>query len=132
MTRPAASSSGPPELPGLIAASVWSTLSMAKPFGALMRRWTAEMTPVVSVRSRPKGLPIAIVGSPTWAALLSPSCSGCRSSPEVSTRRTARSVDRSCPTIRAVAVFLSANWTVTLARALDDVLVREDRALAGR
>ena len=35
MTRPVASSSGPPELPGLIAASVCRTLSIAKPFGRL-------------------------------------------------------------------------------------------------
>ena len=33
ITRPAASSSGPPELPGLIAASVWMTSSIAKPLG---------------------------------------------------------------------------------------------------
>ena len=33
ITRPAASSSGPPELPGLIAASVWMTSSIVKPFG---------------------------------------------------------------------------------------------------
>ena len=37
MTRPAASISGPPELPGLIAASVWMTLSIWKPSGAVDR-----------------------------------------------------------------------------------------------
>ena len=65
MTRPAASRSGPPELPGLIAASVWMTPSISKPFGAWIVRFVADTTPVVSVRSRPNGLPIAIVGSPT-------------------------------------------------------------------
>lgn len=35
ITLPAASSSGPPELPGLIGASVWITLSMLKPSGGL-------------------------------------------------------------------------------------------------
>ena len=60
ITRPAASSSGPPELPGLIAASVWMTLSIAKPLGAWIWRCSAETTPVVSVRSSPNGLPIAI------------------------------------------------------------------------
>ena len=47
ITRPAESSSGPPELPGLSAASVWITLSIEKPLGALIcaarerspRRW---------------------------------------------------------------------------------------------
>ena len=35
ITRPRASSSGPPELPGLSAASVWITSSIAKPLGAV-------------------------------------------------------------------------------------------------
>ncbi len=35
ITRPELSSSGPPELPGLIAASVWITLLIVKPFGAV-------------------------------------------------------------------------------------------------
>ena len=73
MTRPVASSSGPPELPGLIAASVWMTLSIVKPLGALIWRCSAETTPVVSVRSRPNGLPIAIVGSPTCRPFEEPS-----------------------------------------------------------
>ena len=53
ITRPAESSSGPPELPGLSAASVWITPSIEKPFGALISRSRALTTPVVSVRSRP-------------------------------------------------------------------------------
>ena len=65
ITRPAASRSGPPELPGLIAASVWMTPSISKPLGAWIERRVADTTPVVSVRSSPNGLPIAIVGSPT-------------------------------------------------------------------
>ena len=73
ITLPVASSSGPPELPGLIAASVWMTSSIAKPLGAVMRRCSADTTPVVSVRSRPNGLPIATVGSPTRTAPESPS-----------------------------------------------------------
>ncbi len=59
ITRPLESSSGPPELPGLRAASVWITSSIEKPFGALICRPSALTTPVVSVRSRPYGLPIA-------------------------------------------------------------------------
>ena len=65
ITRPAASSSGPPELPGLIGASVWMTLSMLKPLGPWIWRWSADTIPLVSVRSSPNGLPIASVGSPT-------------------------------------------------------------------
>jgi hypothetical protein len=41
MTCPRLESSGPPELPWLIAASVWMTWSMVKRFGAVMSRWTA-------------------------------------------------------------------------------------------
>ena len=70
---PAASISGPPELPGLIAASVWMTSSIleARDRG-LDARCLAETTPVVSVRSRPNGLPIATIGSPTSTS--SPTC----------------------------------------------------------
>ena len=59
MTSPAVFSSGPPELPGFSAASVWMTLEIEKPSGALISRCSADTTPVVSVRSRPYGLPIA-------------------------------------------------------------------------
>ena len=38
ITRPRESTSGPPELPGLIDASVWRTLSIEKPLGALIDR----------------------------------------------------------------------------------------------
>ena len=65
ITRPLASSSGPPELPGLIAASVWITLLIVNPLGALISRWRAETIPVVTVRSSPNGFPIATTGSPT-------------------------------------------------------------------
>ena len=58
-TAPRASSSGPPELPGLIAASVWMTSVIAEPSGAWMSRPTAETMPLVKVCERPNGLPIA-------------------------------------------------------------------------
>jgi len=45
MTRPLASSSGPPELPGLIAASVWRRCPIGKLFGAVIERPSAETTP---------------------------------------------------------------------------------------
>ena len=65
ITWPLASMRGPPELPGLIAASVWITLSIVKPFGAWICRWSAETIPAVTVRSSPNGLPIATTGLPT-------------------------------------------------------------------
>ena len=49
-TSPRASISGPPELPGLIDASVWMTLSIWKLFGAVIWRWRADTIPVVTVR----------------------------------------------------------------------------------
>ena len=113
ITRPAASSSGPPELPGLMAASVWITLSIEKPLGASMRRCSADTTPVVSVRSSPNGLPMAIVGSPTCMSLESPRASGSSAKPLGATLSRARSVEVSLPTTSPSAVFSSSNCTVT-------------------
>ena len=45
MTRPIESSSGPPELPGLIAASVWMILSIEKWFWAPIERPRPETMP---------------------------------------------------------------------------------------
>src|SRR5437763_8062756 len=66
-TRPLPSSSGPPELPGLIAASVWIAPVMVKLLGAVMLRPTALTIPEVTVSGRLNGLPIATTGSPTRA-----------------------------------------------------------------
>ena len=77
ITSPAALISGPPELPGLIAASVWITLEIEKPLGAWIWRCSAETMPLVTVRSSPNGLPIATTGSPTSISAESPSVSGC-------------------------------------------------------
>ena len=60
ITRPGASSSGPPELPGLIAASVCTAPGILKPFGESISRPSAETTPVVTVPERPNGEPMAI------------------------------------------------------------------------
>ena len=68
ITWPVASSSGPPELPGLIAASVWTTPEIVWPLGDWMSRPRAETTPEVSVPERPNGEPIAIAGWPTRRA----------------------------------------------------------------
>ena len=49
MISPEVFSSGPPELPGLIAASVWITLSIRSPDSDRMVRPSELMIPVVSV-----------------------------------------------------------------------------------
>ena len=51
MTRPVLFSSGPPELPWLMAASVWMTWSISDWFGAWMARPMALTIPEVTVRS---------------------------------------------------------------------------------
>ena len=58
-TWPAASISGPPELPWLIGASVWIASGIVSPSGAWMSRPVALTIPAVIVLSSPKGLPIA-------------------------------------------------------------------------
>jgi hypothetical protein len=63
ITSPRRLSSGPPELPGLIAASVCS-MSFVRPSVIGNARDVALMTPTVTVWSYPNGLPIAITQSP--------------------------------------------------------------------
>jgi hypothetical protein len=89
------------------------TSSIAKPLGAVMRRCSADTTPVVSVRSRPNGLPIATVGSPTRTAPESPRVSGWSSTSFGLTASTARSVSASLPITRAETVRWSENETRT-------------------
>src|SRR5438552_10300262 len=78
MTSPRVLSSGPPELPGLIDASVW-IMSTAVPRTPRVRpRPLYETTPTVTLgpptwpsAHKPKGLPMAITHSPTsaWSEL---------------------------------------------------------------
>ena len=58
---PLALISGPPLFPGLIEASVWMKSSYGPP---PITRPVALTMPVVTVCSRPKGLPMAMTGSP--------------------------------------------------------------------
>ena len=102
MTSPLALISGPPEFPGLIAASVWITSVIEKPSGASIWRCRAETMPLVTVRSSPKGLPIATTGSPTSIPEDLPRVSGCSSLAGASTSSIARSVAGSVPTTLAV------------------------------
>ena len=95
-TAPRLSRSGPPELPGLIDASVWTNSS----YGPLpMNRSLALTIPVVTVWSRPNGLPIAITGSPTCSRSESPRGSTARAEESIFSK--ARSVGGSVPTTRA-------------------------------
>ena len=67
ITRPAPSSNGPPEFPGLIAASVCTALINARsPLPpAVTGRSSELMIPAVTVPFSPSGAPIAITSSPT-------------------------------------------------------------------
>ena len=113
ITRPCASSSGPPELPGLIGASVWMTESIWKPSGAWMWRPVPDTMPAVVVCESPNGEPIATASCPVRTVVESASESALSRRP-TSTFTTARSEERSTPVTRPVAVSSSANctWTV--------------------
>ena len=77
-TSPRAFNSGPPELPGLIAASVCST--SAKRCSAIgNERAVALITPTLTVWARPKGLPIAMTQSPGCICDESPNFTSIRS-----------------------------------------------------
>src|SRR4029079_10676699 len=86
ITRPAASIRGPPELPGLIGASVWMK-RRSSPWASA--RLVALTMPAVTVWPRPNGLPIATTLWPTASLALSPSGSALRFF--ASMRSTARS-----------------------------------------
>ena len=67
-TAPVASTSAPPELPGLIAASVWMasmTATVSPVPSSRTGRCSALTMPVVTVPARPSGEPMAITLSPT-------------------------------------------------------------------
>ena len=129
ITSPAELISGPPELPGLIAASVWMTLSIVTPSGAWISRCRAETMPLVTVRCRSNGLPIATTGSPTSIFEESPSFSGWSFDAGASTFSSARSEFGSVPTTSA-GYICAFGFEGDLDRfaAFDDVVVGEDVA----
>mmetsp|Transcript_27993 Transcript_27993/g.89207 ORF Transcript_27993/g.89207 Transcript_27993/m.89207 type:complete len:266 (-) Transcript_27993:4316-5113(-) len=102
MRRPLLSSSGPPLLPGLMAASVCTQLRMMAPVTPRTSRPSALTTPLVKVRSRPKGLPMADAAWPTTSDELEPMGTGLAleraSRPLPSMRSTAMSFSGSAPT----------------------------------
>ena len=110
-TRPSASRSGPPELPRLIAASVWIAPLIGKPVSASIERLSAETTPTDSDCSSPNGEPIAATGSPTAIFDESPSGSGRSARSPGSTLISPTSALGSYPTILASSWLPSANCT---------------------
>src|SRR5881397_3203390 len=114
MSSPRALTSAPPELPGLIAASVW----MKSSYSAMptLARPTALTIPIVTVWLRPKGLPMASTYSPTWS--LSESAQGMVGRSLASTWMTAMSVLGSVPTTLALSSRLSESRS-RISSALD-------------
>ena len=96
-TTPQRSTSGPPELPGLIGASVWIIGSSEMPGSSRLSPLTI---PRVIVCSRPIGLPMATTSSPTLTADESPSRAA-GSAAALSTRSSATSSTESSPRMRA-------------------------------
>ena len=91
ISRPAESSSGPPELPGLIAVSVWITLAISRPLLVGKRRLSALMMPLDIDWSSPNGLPIANANWPTLRSDELPIATGGGSVRALLIRSTARS-----------------------------------------
>src|SRR5436309_3074263 len=95
-TTPQRSTSGPPELPGLIGASVWIIGSSEMPGSSRLSPLTI---PRVIVCSRPIGLPMATTSPPTLTADESPSRAA-GSAAALSTRSSATSSTESSPRMR--------------------------------
>ena len=133
MTRPSTLTSGPPELPGLIAASVWmkSWMLRSLTLGRARLRPFALMMPEVTVKVRlsPSGLPTASTHSPTRAASLLPSGAGVRLSASI--LRTARSVFGIGADDLGLELPPVEQAHGHLVRAVHDVIVGEDVAVTG-
>ncbi len=107
-SSPAALISAPPELPSLIAASVWMKFSKVATPSCL--RSMALTMPWVTVCCSPKGLPIASTSSPTCSRSERPRL--ITGSLVSSTDSSARSVSGSRPTTFATALRPSASCTL--------------------
>ena len=106
MISPRRFTSGPPELPGLIAASVWNRSRWLSD----NERSFADTIPWVTVSPSPNGLPTANTSCPTSTSAESPNFSGVNG-PGASILSTAMSNNRSSP-IR-VAGCEVPSWSVT-------------------
>ena len=111
MTLALASASGPPELPGLIGASVWMR-PVSVPTGDSSSRSRPLTMPEVTVCWKPKGLPRAMAVSPTSTVPGSARGAATRSVVGV-TATMARSFSGARPTTRPVSSCSSAVRTVT-------------------
>ena len=128
MTAPVASRSGPPLLPGLIAASVWRRFVRVVGW-PVDSSWTVMVrpgggSPFTDSVKVPSGLPIAIAVSPTWSSSSSPMTAGV--SPVASILISARSVSFEMSTTFAGNWRPSASSTVRLCAVRDHVVVGED------
>jgi hypothetical protein len=101
MTSPSVLTSGPPELPGLMAASVWSHRLYSLTPGR--NRRVQDTMPMLTLRDMPHGAPIAITKSPSLSRAESPSfAKGGGDSPGLSLSWSSeRSTSLSVPTIFA-------------------------------
>ena len=103
ITWPAKLIKGPPELPGLMAASVWITVAWPVALPELsvtsIVRFLAEIIPSVNEVAywEPNGEPIAKAVSPTWILSESPNDATCVTSLAL-IFNTAKSLTASCPT----------------------------------
>jgi hypothetical protein len=126
MSRPALSRSGPPELPGLIAASVWTTPWILRPVTDSIVLPSALTIPVVSVSSRPNGFPIAKTLWPTFRSRLVPTRIGGSFASGAPILRTARSLSGSVADDGRLPVGLVRERHDERVGVLDDVEVRDD------
>ena len=126
---PFMSTSAPPELPGLMAASVCRNTCVSA--CAISVRAKAEMMPLVTVWPTPNGLPMASTTSPTSSLSLSANCRNGKSLPPFSIFRTARSVRSSWDDDLGVVLALVGQRDADLrvGAALDDVRVGDDDAV---
>ena len=104
---------GPPEFPGLIEASVCKKSRYSVGPRSLC---FALIIPVVTVKSKPKGLPIAITLSPTSTASESPNSIAVRYSALIFSKAT--SVCGSEPISLALNILLSLSLTVMFEESL--------------
>ena len=133
---PVASRSGPPLLPGLIAASVWSRpVSVSgRPVASsrtVMVRPVADRMPLVTVSVNvPSGLPMAMTVWPTWSVDTSPMMAGVRPVASILTR--ARSLSRDSRDDRGVELLAVGELDRQRLAARHDVLVGQDVAVCGQ
>ncbi len=113
-TSPSCVTSGPPELPGLAAASNWMRLeSVRLPSGERNSRFRPDTTPDETDGPMPNGKPTATTRSPGMRSPVERMVAATRSSGMALARSTARSCSACTPTTRASDTRPSKNSTFT-------------------